>query len=268
MIKENLSMIEDSFHHEFKEGKKCLAIKIDVSHNSTTQGVSLISNIASSFNDISTSDFIVKSGNEEFFVHQYILKQRSEYFSGLLRNDCQEKRNNKLIIDDFEPKVVEILLRYIYNGALSFNDCQKFGIDLMLIADKYNFMELWDLCDTYFAQHCNRRIDTRDEYLSRVDLVEKTRAPKTAAMLLEMRNSEAFDKTFTDDDWSNLLHKRPNFASVIAHVTGRKDYHDWVEQFLSMFRLYCKKREDNALALIAGPLGKKKGEVQCFSTLI
>ena len=243
---------------------------------------------SSCFNDISSSDFIVKSPDEEFFVHQYILKQRSEYFSALLRNDCQEKRNNKLIIDDFEPKVVEILLRYIYNGALSFNDCRKYGIDLMLIADKYNFMELWDLCDTYFAKHCKWNIKTRDGYLSEVDLVEKTRAPKTAAMLLHERNrgTDITSNFFNDDEWSNLLRTRPNFASIIAHVSGRKDYRDWVQQqesggWLLDFNMDKERKgllhfldEDgevekiNNLAIIAGPIGKIKGEVQCFPTLI
>ena len=68
---------------------------------------------------------------------------------------------------------------------------------------------------------------------------------------------------FTDDDWSKLLRQRPNFASVIAHVAGRKDYHDWVEQSLTRSPLDVIEPDKNTLALIAGPLGKMKGEVQC-----
>ena len=50
-----------------------------------------------------------------------ILKDQSEYFEAILRNNCKENDEKKMIIDDFEPKVVEIFLRHIYNGAVCEN---------------------------------------------------------------------------------------------------------------------------------------------------
>ena len=59
------------------------------------------------FNDPSTSDFIVNCQEKQFFVHQSILQGRSEYFEAMLHNDCIEKRDKILKIDDFQPNVVE-----------------------------------------------------------------------------------------------------------------------------------------------------------------
>ena len=73
--------------------------------------------ISRNFNDQSSSDFIIECKNKNFYVHQMILKDQSEYFEAILRNDCKENEEKKLIIDDFDPKVVEIFLRQIYSGA-------------------------------------------------------------------------------------------------------------------------------------------------------
>ena len=45
------------------------------------------------FNDPTTSDFIVKCQGKQFYVHQIILREKSEYFEAILRHDCIEKRD-------------------------------------------------------------------------------------------------------------------------------------------------------------------------------
>ena len=79
------------------------------------------------FNDQSSSDFIVQCQNEKFYVHEMILKDQSEYFEAILRNNCLENNQKKLRIDDFEPKVVEALLRHIYNGAVHNEELPESG---------------------------------------------------------------------------------------------------------------------------------------------
>ena len=70
------------------------------------------------FNDIFSSDFMVQCQDKEFRVHQYILKQQSKYFDRLLQNDCLESNNKKMVIEDFEPVVVEVVLRYKWSHLL------------------------------------------------------------------------------------------------------------------------------------------------------
>ena len=59
-----------------------------------------------------------------------------------------------MIIDDFDPKVVEIFLRQIYNGAFRENclDDREIVIPLLQIADRYNFTSLFDAIDSQLAQ--------------------------------------------------------------------------------------------------------------------
>jgi hypothetical protein len=137
------------------------------------------------FNDQSTSDFIVECQNEKFYVHEMILKDQSEYFEAILRNDCLENKEKKLKIDDFEPEIVEALLRYIYNGAVK-ND--ELTLDLMKIADKYNFTNWYDAIDSQLAQTVPR-VDmfSAEEIVKNltgwIPYCEKTGAPKLSAMI-------------------------------------------------------------------------------------
>ena len=100
----------------------------------------------------SPSDFKVICKDTYFHVHQWILQRQSEYFSAILRNECVENQNKELQIEDFEPKIVELLLKYLYTGTIELHDGKKKIIDLMRIADKYNFTELFLTCDSYLAQ--------------------------------------------------------------------------------------------------------------------
>ena len=53
--------------------------------------------VAKSFNDPSSSDFVVQCQDKEFYVHEYILKQKSKYFEGLLSNECLENKEKKIL---------------------------------------------------------------------------------------------------------------------------------------------------------------------------
>ena len=101
------------------------------------------------FNDPSTSDFIVRCQDKQFHLHQITLQEKSEYFVAIFHNDCIEKRDKVLKINDFPPKVVESFLRYFYSGVLP--TLGKFTelISLMKIADKYNANHLFDAIDSF-----------------------------------------------------------------------------------------------------------------------
>ena len=113
--KENISPGDEILN--FKDLSYCFSIEIYVCFK-TTNEESIPTRIGRSFDDKTTSDFIVKCQDKEFHVHQYILKQQSEYFNRLLNNDFVESENKSVAIDDFEPEIVETFLRYIYNGTL------------------------------------------------------------------------------------------------------------------------------------------------------
>jgi len=252
---------------------------ISLSLKKASQDLPLLSQISSTFNDESSSDFIVECQGKEFHVHKYILRQRSKYFAGLLRNDCMESENKRIVIDDFEPKVVEILLRYLYNGAVCLFVCLtrvKEIIGVIKIADKYNFTELVDAIDSYCAQRYFFSLSMSQKKLNvlirAITIVDETLSPKLAMLIYLWKNSDRSD--ISDEQWSKLIRDYPGFAQRMANVACRKDYQEWGRQhrtWLLAFEQTDTKIDTptiiNDAALIVGSLGEMKGAVKCSSIL-
>jgi len=252
-------------------------ITISLSLKDPSKDLPLPTQIASSFNDEKSSDFIIECQEKEFHVHQYILKQRSEYFAGLLRNNCMERENKKIVINDFEPKVVEILLRYLYNGAVCWSTIKvkEILIGVFKIADKYNFTALVDAIDSYCAQHylfvLNLLLPVNElaTLQSAITIVDETLMPKLATLISIWKTSTR--SNISDDQWSKLIRDYPNFAQRIANVAYRKDYTEWGSQhkswFLALEKTVVKATFGSDSAIIVGPLGEMKGAVKCSSIL-
>ena len=230
-------------------------------------------NFARMFNNPSTSDFIVKCQDKNFYVHQRILQERSEYFEAILHNDCIEKRDKMLKIDDFKPNVVEIFLRYLYNGALPISSSLTWNdmIRCMKIADKYNANELFDAMDSQISQEFLFFLDVIDngqkhtrlrQYLK---VFEGIQAPKFTSMFFKWRSTEKGRNGVDDNQWSSLIRKNPNFAILGGITVGRNDYQSWVKQHTSWI-LSCNRRNvgRNDFAVLVGPIGEIKGAVKCF----
>ena len=164
----------------------CIGLSLNISGEMKSNLVSR------NFNDQSSSDFIIECQDKKFYVHQMILKDQGEYFEAILRNDCKENEEKKLIIEDFNPEVVEIFLRQIYNGAFLekflMNDDTEMTISLLQIADKYNFTSFFDAIDSHLAQqyvHFEPSDKTEAMSVLKDDLqiCQETGAPKLATML-------------------------------------------------------------------------------------
>jgi hypothetical protein len=254
-------------------------ITISLSLKMPSKDLPLPTQIASSFNDESSSDFIIECQEKEFHVHQYIIKQRSEYFAGLLRNNCMERENQRIVINDFEPKVVEILLRYLYNGAICLSSMrdQETIIGVIKIADKYNFTALVDAIDSYCATGYYFNLFVSPNPLSilrsAITIVDETLLPKLAMFMYLWKKSNESD--ISDEQWSKLIREYPSFAQRMANVSCRKDYQEWGRQHRSWF-LSLEKFGENPdtpiikttdSAIIVGPLGEMKGAVKCSSIL-
>ena len=227
---------------------------------------------AKKFNDPSTSDFTVKCQDKQFYVHQMVLQEKSEYFEAILSNDCIEKRDKMLNIVDFQPNVVEILLQYLYNGAVSISASLSWTdlICLMKIADKYNVNELFDAMDSFISQRLFLILNRPDNDKNRVFLtrylrkIENIQAPKSTTMIYKWRSTEKGRNTLDDNQWSNMIQKSLSFATLGGFIVGRNDYQDWVQQHIS-WCLCCEivRNKRNNFVVLVGPVGEMKGAVKC-----
>ncbi len=91
------------------------------------------------------SDFTIEVKGKALFAHKAILASRSPYFARMLRIDMKEKRENKVVIDDFEPHVIEEMLEFIYTGTSP--KLTSMADKLLPAADKYELFRLKSLCE-------------------------------------------------------------------------------------------------------------------------
>ena len=149
-ILESLTISDELTTFTLKKPDNTVSFSISVLVIITT---SMNNAFAEKFNDPSTSDFRINCQDKQFYVHQRILRGRSEYFEAVLENDCIEKRDKVLEINDFPVEVVEIFLGYLYNNALPICECNWDDMfHLLRIADKYNAKELFDAIDSFTSQ--------------------------------------------------------------------------------------------------------------------
>ena len=282
-LKENLLSGDEALKTKFNLVNPRFSFRMSISLClKETDQDSIPTSIARSFNDQASSDFIVKCQDKEFYVHKYILKQQSEYFDRLLNNNFVERENNFVAIDDFEPEIVEILLRYLYTGVVCLPGQ---GIrDVIRIVDKYNFIQALDTIDTFLAQEIlwrlNIVIKSNEEKLSDfeklVNRAEKSKLPKLATMLVLWKNSNQSE--ISDEKWSKLIRDNPNFYMLAEKTSEDIDYQSWVKQHQTwFFRSFCAKpfvkwrvNDKTAIAtstLIVGTRGEMKGAVKCSPIL-
>jgi ribosomal protein S8 len=97
-------------------------------------------------------DFLIVIGDKKLKVHKQVLKDASLAFSGMLQSGMKEAIENKMIIEDFEFKIVEAAIKLLYGV----NGLRKFSFEEMLVlyrfADKYEIHHIMDLVEGYLIK--------------------------------------------------------------------------------------------------------------------
>ncbi|XP_043464510.1 speckle-type POZ protein-like [Leptopilina heterotoma] len=92
------------------------------------------------------TDFKIICKDQEFCVHKLILVCQSDVFQAMFENPMIESRENVLVISDFEPKIVEVMIRYLYSDEMTESLSEDEFKQLLLIANKYNLEKLEKIC--------------------------------------------------------------------------------------------------------------------------
>ena len=276
-IRENMYLFSQNFT---EYDVKMLRFKIEISLISELpQDYSFMAKLQNSFNDCSdssSSDCVIQCKGVNFYTHQYILKQRSPHFLDLLSKIGEKKGKITLDMNDFEPKIVEVMLRYLYNEGICPKDllgnCPDL-IQLMKLAEKHFLEDLLDTCDSAYAQFCifNSEMNPQTTFNYFVRAIEATSAPKSAAVFWKWKNGE--DRGITDRQWIKAVNSNPNLASIFAKVGNLRDFKRWViQQEETLLLPLATVNETGELSnmncdfsFIVGKFGRMKGEVQCPS---
>ena len=106
------------------------------------------------------ADFTLAVGDKELKAHKVVLAARSPVFKKMIESPMQENRENRVEITDFDPKVVQELLTYIYTGEAP--NLKEMPQDLLKIAEKYDLQHLKIMCGEvlYHSLNVSNVVDT------------------------------------------------------------------------------------------------------------
>ena len=164
-------------------------------------------------------DAAIECGGQSFNCHQIILATSSPVFCAMFQADMREKETRTVVIQDVEPEIICLLLRWIYSsnrnrrkwiysGSIE-NVPDEMSMELLRAADKYQLDKLKELCE---ANLCSILHETNVlEFLVLGYLHNATRL-KNAALKLVARNRTTLSKTKVFQDF---LIQFPRLASEV-----------------------------------------------------
>lgn len=88
-----------------------------------------------------------------FPAHRNILSANSEFFKALFANEMKESSERVVHMDEFEPKILEQLLTYMYGGGINIG--QENALDITISADFLMLNELKEKACEYLISHLN-----------------------------------------------------------------------------------------------------------------
>lgn len=82
------------------------------------------------------SDITLCVGDQKFNVHKNILASNCEYFQAMFKDGFKESTEKEIEIPDVDPKIFEIILKFIYNDQLP-EDLEPIAKELLPAADRF-----------------------------------------------------------------------------------------------------------------------------------
>ena len=148
-------------------------------------------------------DFTIKVGDRELKASKYALSQVSPVFEAMFTHEWKDSLSNRMDIDDFDYPEVEALVRLVHGLDFIPSDVEL-TIKLMLVADKYEVLELRDQCKDYLMNGLNQD-NVMDTLIVAHQLgVEDIRRKALHVLTSRKFNSDKlFDgRTFPPDLWT------------------------------------------------------------------
>ncbi|KAF5680539.1 hypothetical protein FDENT_8361 [Fusarium denticulatum] len=173
-------------------------------------------------NSDALSDVIVTCDGQEFKAHRVILSAHSKCFAKALTGDWKESSERKIDIKDFDPSIVEAMLRFVY----SFEYTNTYGTSSMVfdaqmwqIADKYDIPALMAESKKKFEIAVTTGW-SMDDFSTAVAIVYESALPGLRDIVL-VTTSKNIDKLLDKDGFSELMRTTPHFtADLVPFLCG------------------------------------------------
>ncbi|ROT64691.1 hypothetical protein C7M84_017365 [Penaeus vannamei] len=156
------------------------------------------------------SDVTLSVAGREFQAHKAILAARSPVFAAMFAHEMEERKHNRVEIQDVDHEVLREMLRFIYTGKAT--NLEKMADDLLAAADKYALERLKVMCEE--ALCTNLSIENAADVLILADLHS---ADQLKAQAIEFINTHATDVMETQ---ASLSLARPSPPTPLASPPG------------------------------------------------
>ncbi|EXK33757.1 hypothetical protein FOXG_02915 [Fusarium oxysporum f. sp. lycopersici 4287] len=174
-------------------------------------------------NSDALSDVIVTCDGQEFKAHRVILSAHSKCFTKALNGDWKESSERKIDIKDFDPSVVEAMLRFIYSFEYSNTygtSSMVFDAQMWQIADKYDIPALMAESKKKFEIAVTTGW-SMDDFPMAVTIVYDSALPGLRDIVVETASNN-IDKLICKDGFCELMRATPHFtADLIPCLCGK-----------------------------------------------
>ncbi|RHZ87597.1 hypothetical protein Glove_33g275 [Diversispora epigaea] len=137
----------------------------------------LSQNFIELLNDKDDYNVIIEVENKEksFTAHSNVLKYRSSYFRRKLENIQPNEKNIKIITKpSISSKILDVILKYVYVGIVNLEKVEtRFIFDLMLIANEFELVELFNKLETILIEDKASWLKTHFSFVYRTIFVKE-----------------------------------------------------------------------------------------------
>ncbi|KAK2616715.1 hypothetical protein QQS21_000327 [Conoideocrella luteorostrata] len=178
---------------------------------------SFVSSLQKQFNTDSLSDVVIVCANETMKAHRVILATHSSYFEKALSGNWVESSSNRIEIKDFDPRVIEAMLRFMY----SFDYNNDSGISSMIYdaqvyqaADKYDVPGLKKLAQKKFKSAISTGWSS-DDFPEAINVAYDSTPPADKGLrdLIIATSCKHINELLKNELFRGLLRETPDFAA-------------------------------------------------------
>ncbi|XP_072524679.1 kelch-like protein 40a [Salminus brasiliensis] len=95
-------------------------------------------------------DCVLKIKDREFPCHRLVLAASSPYFKAMFLSDMEESKKREVVLQDVEPSIMGMILRYIYTSDI--NLTEQNVQDIFTVANMYQIPSIFSVCMSYLEQ--------------------------------------------------------------------------------------------------------------------
>ncbi|KAF4958473.1 hypothetical protein FGADI_2396 [Fusarium gaditjirri] len=169
-------------------------------------------------NSDALSDVNVTCDGQEFKAHRLILCAHSKFFAKALNGDWKESSERKIDIKDFDPSVVEAMLRFMYSFEYSNTygtSSMVFDAQMWQIADKYDIPALMAESKKKFGIAVTTGW-SMDDFPLAVTIVYESALPGLRDIVVQTA-SEKIEELIKKDGFCELMRAAPHFTADLVH---------------------------------------------------